>query len=52
MNILTCKHQNNTGWNIKLSQYVPMQMHKEGLQELTDVDFLRQMGIGYDDSGL
>jgi len=27
-------------------------MHKEGLQELTDVDFLREMGIGCDDSGL
>jgi len=50
--ILTCKHQSNTGWNTKLSQYVPVQVHKEGLQELTDVDFLRQMGIGCDDSGL
>ena len=52
MNILTCKHQSNTGWNTKLSQYVPVQVHKEGLQELMDEDFLRELGIGCDDSGL
>ena len=39
-------------WNKKLSQYVPVQVHKEGLQELTDEDFLRKLGIRCDDSGL
>ena len=29
-----------------------MQVHKEGLQELMDEDFLRELGIGCDDSGL
>ena len=29
-----------------------MQVHKEGLQELTDEDFLRKLGIRCDDSGL
>ena len=52
MIILTCKHQSNTGWNTKLSQYVPVQVHKEGLQEVIDEDFLREMGIGCDDNRL
>ena len=39
-------------WNKKLSQYVPVQVHKEGLQELMDEDFFRELGIGCDDSGL
>jgi len=29
-----------------------VQVHKEGLQEVIDEDFLREMGIGCDDIGL
>jgi hypothetical protein len=29
-----------------------VQVHKKGLQELTDEDFLREMGIGCEDNGL
>jgi len=29
-----------------------VQVHKEGLQELMDEDFFRELGIGCDDSGL
>lgn len=36
----------------KTEQYVHVQVHKEGLQELTDADFLREMGIGCDESRL
>ena len=36
----------------QLSQYVPVQLHKEGLQGPTHADFLRGMDIRCDDSGL
>ena len=36
----------------KLRHYIFKQVYNQGLEDLADDDFLREMGIGCDDSGL